>query len=398
MNNLLVYKGISQYNALRVFAEELTAAWRSMGIHVDVVGEDLNSLQNEFTQVLGNSYDAIFSMNGVLSNLSTNDGDLVQNIFHAPFYGYYVDHPYFNYERIRQPLDNYHALCVEDTFARYMREHHKNLKSVTVFPQAGIEGKDSHRPYKERSKNVVFLGTYRGYDQIMQQIDSLDENTKTVMYEMISIAMENPHITLEDALFRVFLQFGFEPSYTELASELSKCGLVDTYLRSFFRENVIRSLVESGIEVDVYGNGWENLFCNHKELLHCHPPVDYREFLDILADAKIAINVLPWAKAGFHDRIACTMLNGAVSVSDSSLYLKRELTDGEEICMYSLEDIRDGGKQLSSIVKELLEDEKRAEQIAANGYAYAKSKHTWYHRAEQFVELVDSSKTNHSVK
>lgn len=387
IQRLLVYKGISQYNALRFFADEMVREWRNMGIKVDVVGVDLQNVEQELDAVMGQSYDAIFAMNGVLSDLAMADGTLVQNTFQAPYYAYYVDHPYFNHGRVLQPIKEYYAICVEETFANYMRDYYPNLKSVYVMPQAGMEGSMSRKPFKERSIPLVFLGTYRGYEGVRSEIAKEKGALRGIMECMIKLGTENPSLTLEQLFSLTLGQFGISLSKTEFANILSQCKPVDTYLRAYYRENAVKVIVEAGISIEVYGNGWEQMECGNRELLHCHPPIDYREFLDVLADAKFVLNVLPWAKAGFHDRIACTMLNGAVSISDESTYLKKELQDGREIVLYSLNEL----SCLPERIRYYMEQEEEAECIAAAGYAYAKQKHTWKHRAKQVLKWMEQN-------
>lgn len=385
IQRILVYKLISQYNALRVFADEMIAVWRKLGIAVDVVGEDVEHAQEELERVLGNRYDALFAMNGVLSDVKLPDGRILQDTFQAPYYAYYVDHPYFNHQRIVQPLQNYHGICVEETFATYMREYYPNLKTVDVMPQAGIEGENSTRPFEERKIPLVFLGTYRGHETVMEEILQQSGVLKRILLSMVQRGKANPDLTLEELLGQTLEELSISLSKGEFANILSSCKLADTYLRAYFREEAVKAIVQAGIPIEVYGTGWEQLDCPHRELLHCHPPVDYREFLDVLADAKMVLNVLPWAKAGFHDRIACTMLNGAVSVSDESTYLKRELKDGKEIVLYSLKELH----RLPERIRYYLEREQEAAQIAAAGYAYAKKRHTWENRAMQVLQMME---------
>ncbi|MBQ4231861.1 MAG: hypothetical protein II699_01155 [Lachnospiraceae bacterium] len=74
IKRLLLVKGFSRYNALRVFADFLKSAFRDMGIEVDVIGENIDDLDNEVHEALTKSYDAILALNGVLADQEMKDG------------------------------------------------------------------------------------------------------------------------------------------------------------------------------------------------------------------------------------------------------------------------------------------------------------------------------------
>ena len=94
---------------------------------------------------------------------------------------------------------------------------------------------------------------------------------------------------------------------------------------------------------------------------------------------------MPWFKDGAHDRVFNTLLNGAVLLSDDSIYLREILRDGENCILYSLEDI----EQMPERVKELLSDEERMQRMADIGYEMAKKAHTWAHRADFLSDLIE---------
>lgn len=73
------------------------------------------------------------------------------------------------------------------------------------------------------------------------------------------------------------------------------------------------------------------------------------------ADVKISLNIMPWFKDGFQERIAAAMLSGTVSVTDESIYIRENFTDGKEQVLYSLKNL----EELPVKVKWLLEPPER---------------------------------------
>lgn len=93
-----------------------------------------------------------------------------------------------------------------------------------------------------------------------------------------------------------------------------------------------------------------------------------------------------WFKDGAHDRIFNTMLNGAVCLTDSSVYLDEILHDQEDCALYSLSQM----ERLPEIAASLLADPDRMQRIADKGDELAQAGHTWAHRAKVLHELIES--------
>lgn len=103
-----------------------------------------------------------------------------------------------------------------------------------------------------------------------------------------------------------------------------------------------------------------------------------------MADSKIVLNHMAWFKAGASERIFEAMLQGAVSLTDDSSYLRESFQDGVTIKFYSLENL----EALPEIVHSLLSNPLSSGQIIENAYQEAAKKHTWKNRMEALLLLI----------
>ena len=110
----------------------------------------------------------------------------------------------------------------------------------------------------------------------------------------------------------------------------------DLNVRFHYRELAIRALVDSGLKVNTYGEGYNYIVCEHPENIIQHGSANSQQCLDNISQAKISLNVMPWFKKGAHDRVFNSCLNGAVCLTDSSSYLDEIFTDGKDILFYDL--------------------------------------------------------------
>ena len=140
------------------------------------------------------------------------------------------------------------------------------------------------------------------------------------------------------------------------------------------------------MKLHVYGNGWEVLKeeYNNLEILN-NGEVKLLSGIELMANAKIVLSVMPWFKDCIQDRIISTMLNGAVSVTDSSIYMSENLRDREEIVYYSLDEI----EKLPQILKEILKDKNKSYQIADNGRRIANERYTCSHFVENIIDMAN---------
>ena len=325
-----------------------------------------------------------------------------------------LDHPLYHNSVLKQPLKNMRVVCLDETHAEYIRKYYSHIKEVIVMPLPADTAK-SLVPYNERSRNVLFTGTYTSSEDIVALAmrsggDSVEIknfqtmhkepaqefiNSMHIFNKMAGYLLENPCETIEKAYTFALGDITEEKVLRETAAAfadgLELNFLADMFIRAVIREELLMEMLRTGIDVDIFGHGWEKFVekCGNVEKsegrfkgkINICGEVDYRQLPELYADTKIALNVLPWFKAGQHDRIALAMCNGCVCVTDESTYLEKKFVDGEKIFMYSLEDMTGA----AMLVRDLLTHPLEAARAAAKGYVCAVSSLSFKKYIEIFI-------------
>lgn len=369
MSNVLLIKGESQYDAMRYYIEEIEMGFRLLGFHTIVLDGVEESFHFQITEVLETmQIDYVFTCNAIGA-----DYEKLRDIVYVT---YLCDHPEVHRDRLRQ-LEKRKAIIFtcDAQHEAYIRKYYPGLTCVKFIPMSGSYSQ-KQIPYSERSRDVIFTGSY-----VKQTGEQIREQTfsKFVIDDLI----EHPGQSLEECLKHVLQVLRTEATEEEFQELVFESLWVSAYIRNYFRDKMIRSLVENDIKVHVYGNGWENFESAKKENLIIEKGNSYVA-RKAVADAKISLNIMPWFKAGFQERIASAMLSGTVSVTDESLYVNQNFRDGEELVVYSLERL----EELPGKIKYLLEHPGEAEQIAMNGKTRADSELTWQHRAFEMADYM----------
>lgn len=155
------------------------------------------------------------------------------------------------------------------------------------------------------------------------------------------------------------------------------------YIKPWRRQQMLKCLAESGIKVDLFGGGWEQI--PFADSLIQHGAVSYSEMLDVISKTKVLVQDEALFNDGAHDRVFTAMLNGAVVVSEYSTYLEELFENQRDIFMFDWQNTREH----LSVIPQLLNDEQYRLNIATSAYGKVAGKHTWRNRADRIIETIE---------
>ena len=352
-NTIVIYLGATRYDTLNVFAKELGKYYQKTGYKVVYI--DLREEYEELMQsLIGNgNIKFILDFNGRTSEVSCADGSLYNNRLNTPYVAWFVDSRIHHVDRLKANIEQYYALFMDRIHVDFSNKYFSGLFKTSYLPLAGY-GHNSDTVVKD--KDIVFLGSYSNYKDVQEQINKIDhEYIVTLCYLVMDKMVNDMDLSIESCIEQVWQENEVKCSDDVRDSIFSVFGLVDTFIRNLNRGRVINILINAGIDVHVYGAGWDNFPVteDNAKYLHIHGNVDLEQTEEIMKSAKIVLNVMPGFKDGSHDRILSAMLAKSVCLTDKSKYLMEEFKDGEDIAFYSLSELT----KLPDIVMDLLSDE-----------------------------------------
>lgn len=305
-----------------------------------------------------------------------------------PSYNIVVDHPMYYHHFLEKVPKNYHHVSIDRNHDKYMQRFFPEIRRMPYLPLAGtkLNPNKSNVPIEYRKYDVMMVGNYCAPQTFEKFITRIDDEYTAFYYGIIDDLLAHPDRTVEDVVEAHLLDELGEVPEDELKKALAAVTFIDLYVRYTTRGQAVQELVDGGIKVHVFGDGWERLECKHPENLIVMSNLDSEGCLKKLCQTKISLNVMPWFKDGAHDRIFNTMLNGAVCLTDSSVYLDSILHDGTDCSIYSLAQM----KKLPEIAGALLANPGKMQSIADEGYQLALAGHTWAHRAKQLHEWIEN--------
>lgn len=381
MKKIMLIKGISQYDAMRIYIDEYARGLEAENINTVIIDAKEDNFTDELIRYASSGeIEWVFTCNGI--TLEDEFYNNIYNQYHIKKCTFLYDHPIYHSQRLSCADKNTVVFCCDRKHVKFIEQYYNNIGLVKFLPLSGSY-KENGLPYEERNIDVLFTGTYGDKSRTLEELKSLPEVYYRIALKLIEMMIAEPQLTIEDALNIALDEYNFDRTDQEFHAILIILNNVDKYVREYFREKLIKTVIENDIVLNVHGNGWTNFPSKKNNNLIIRKGYG-EESLNSLLQTKISLNIMPWFRAGFQERIASAMLSGAISLTDTSEYIQDKFINGSNIVIYSLKDIYN----LPDLINDLLTSPEKAGRIAKNGYSEAKEKHTWHHRIKDVLENI----------
>lgn len=368
------------YQSSRFFANQMADAFEDLGFDVQVCEfDEHDDLDAVFQPLYGQKYRLLLDFNSTITRMVEEDGTPVLDKLDGPFFDYILDHPLFHYNCLNADLKNLNGIFLDEAQEAYVKRYYPRVKKTLTMPLGATEAVTGGK--KTETDTVLFMGTYDRPDKIYEMVDLSPEPLRSYMKELIEMRIEDPILPMEEAFRQLLKAHGEKLPDDKFSLFMNAMYSVDAYIRDYFRKAAVDELVRAKIPVRLVGEGWEKYESCNETYVTREKAVVFGLSFEKIAHADVLLNVSPFFNHGAHDRIFAGMANHCTVLTDQNPYLKRILKDGEQVCMYSLKDIR----TLSDYAAELLTNHALCRDIQNNAYVEFKQKYTWEEKAKQLL-------------
>ncbi|MBA4686676.1 MAG: glycosyltransferase family 1 protein [Candidatus Galacturonibacter soehngenii] len=384
---ILVLKGQSRYSVLRDAADYMSEAFSNLGYEVKSM-DLLKDIETAIWEEILKEYDLIFSFQALLFDICMpNDTQSVLGYLKkTKVFGQLMDYPNYHKQRLTVVHgSNMYIGCIDKNHVDYIKSFYPYVKNVSYLPHAGCQAKKIV-PYQERSIDVYFPCSYTPIEEVENDIGKLDNVFREIARVLIDEMLQNPMLTLQDALYLYFKRIHFTYTQKEFIEIVQYLLCVDNYIRAYSRDKLCKTLIDNKINLTVSGKGWEHFKVNDTRYLHIleQGGTDFKEVIETMGKSKMVLNNLPTYQQGTHERIFSGMMSGAISVTNNFPCIHQEFKDKEDIILYS----NDSAQELAESIKFYLEHATLAEDIANKGKEIALQLHSWEKNAERVLKAV----------
>lgn len=376
---VLIYKGDGVcHDILNVFAEQFGEALERRHQRVEYFNPDEEGF-SKVARMMGRHFKAVVGFQAYLFDAKTQDGRYAHDEIHAPKFNFIFDHPIWMKVHLQQNARNLCYLTHDSNYVDFIREYYG--KKAVLFPPAATA---PPRDGVERIYDVSFVGTCGDYWQEVLIIHQMDREMRFLANWFLLKMRKNPNIPAEQALKEVLEERGCHCTREEFLEIFHQLRRVIYCVMHYFRQKVIRTLLESGLCIDAFGDSWAASPLSRHPNLICHPDISAEESVRVYQQSKCSLNIMAWHKGGFTERMAGIMLCGAVLITDQTSYLKDAFDTEHDMIAFDLEEVG----QLSERIRACLGHPEMMAEMAHRGQKKAMEGHTWDKRAEQFLDEV----------
>ena len=352
------------YDSTRIFRQSLKKALEKNGCHV--------TCGQPWTR---GPFAAIFGIQSTYPTLRTDQGGYFADETGIPFYQLILDHPLYHHDLLQEEIRNYHVLCLDEKHKAYLLRYYPHLQGVHVIslslePDERLDGR-MDACWSHKQMDVLFTGTYTSPDEIRTKWEQLPQQIRGESWKLAQRMLEQPDRAQEDVL-REMLAERPEISVTDqrFREAMSWYFLADTYAAAFYRDKIIRQLIENGTCLHLAGYGWQKLLQDGTlsaaagKNMQLHGEIPYAQTAQLMQQARICLNIQPWFKAGIHDRILSAMGQGACVMTDGRAYLQQFFQEKKTIFYDDLTH----PELMSGQIQVILQDEGMMRSVAAAAY------------------------------
>lgn len=363
------------YGVLVNFADALAAALLRKGQWVIRLGGGEQGKDVEIALSRRILYRAIIGFQAPILLQST-----CPDCFVGQRFEFWFDHPMFFHtilDRTEVPVT---FLCQDGDHADYINRMCAPNRGIHFLPAVNLTALEA----SEKKFDISFMGTYFDDKQMWEIINQKEGIQGKAARELAQYLLTHVDVSFDEAaalFLETYPQLLEEYSYVEVMENFFEACRVVPYT---YRKRVIRTILDAGYELHVYGDSWKEYPKEEGDGLVLHDEVAPADMAKAISQSRISLNVMTWHKDGMTERIMEIMAAGAVCLTDESRYLKKHFSHLENVVMYRLDRL----DMLPELIGRLLEDEKLRKRIAENAYRKIKEEHTWEVRANQLLTML----------
>lgn len=374
---ILMYQGAAQYNALNRFSEGLGEGLQKLGHTIEILSpQELQKNHSLLNEALRRQPNLVIGFNGMGADFKATDGRSIYEASGSQYLGLLLDHPAFHQGRLMKAAPHAMAGVVDLSHLEYLKEIWPGHCAFFA-PHGGIQCPE--HAATERPIDILFLGTGLDPAREKKEWEKFPRTYRHMLQEAYDAFLEKPQA------WDKLLLAAASKHRLQLPTHLLGTMIVqlEMIMRAEYRMRVLQAFDKGGLKVTIMGNGWEHAKFRHHEL---HPSVEFFEGLELMCQAKFALNASPQFFQGSHERVFAAMLNGAIPITTASTYFNEHFIDEEHYLSFELKTL----KQAIESLKEIMVSKTRLKEMRQAAKVIALRDHTWEKRA---VELMDKVET-----
>jgi hypothetical protein len=381
----------SQYDATRIFTDELAAAFAERGFAttvIDALAEP--DLEQAFAREAAVAPTSLVYSVSVLGEWRDARGRSLGDIFGAPHVVQHVDYPLTHVARLEGTsesaalltIDRTHVAAITSTFGTRRFAH------VGFCPHAAVGQPIEHdiEAFAARPIPLLFAGTY--HDAAMPPWRAEGGVIEAIFDAALEIALRTEFTPALDAIDQSLRAHGLEPSDPAVAQLRKLSKAVHEQVRWMRRQAFFEAAGAAGLPLSLAGAGFAGRF----EPFPSFTPlgeVSLPEVARLMGTSRMVLNINANFGDGSHERPLTAMLAGAAVASDHSAWWGEQFVEDQDVLLYRWRDLDAGLARIAALV----EDPEAAWRMAVAGQRRVLAEHRSANRVSVVLAAAQAAQT-----
>lgn len=372
----------SQYDATRIFTDELAAAFTQRGFTTTIIDALAESdLDAAFVREAAAGPTLLVYSVGALGEWRDAHGRSLGEVFDAPHVVQHVDYPLTHLPRLEATaegaalltIDHTHVAAVTSTFEPNRFAH------VGFCPHGAVGQPIEHdlETFAARPIPLLFAGTY--HDAAAPEWRTESGAIQSIFDAALEIALGSEFTPALEAVDQALRAHGAEPADPAVAMLRKYSTLVHEQVRWMRRQAFFEAAGAAGLPLSLAGPGFADRFAHYRSFSPLGE-ASLAEVAQLMGGSRVVLNINANFGAGSHERPLTAMLAGAAVATDHSTWWAENFVENQEILFYRWRDLDAGLARLAALVDDPEASWRMA--IAGQGRVMA------YHRFANRVDVV----------
>ena len=256
---------------------------------------------------------------------------------------------------------------------------------AVFLPHAGPEPSELTPPMAEREIDIFFAGTLEDpIDRPMRDASSDEPGAALhLVFDTIEL-LEQTGAPVLSALLQILRQRGLQTTslarrdFAELMTHALRIGEMNR------RANVLASLPDN-LTVAIASNHLPAALRDRSNIRHLGHIDDFEEIRALMRNARIVLNTTAKFPLGSHERIWYAMAEGALVLTDRSVFMQQDFADGENILFLPQKRL---AKADLAPLSALARDPATLARMTESAAARYRERHSWTKRAPFLIEAM----------
>lgn len=390
---VILIKGRSGYDALRIFTDGLAEAFAARGyqpVVLDVPAEP--DLAAALRREAAAGPVALVHAFTLLGEWRDGEGRSVGEIVGAPQVIQFVDYPFTHMQRLDGctraaailTIDPSHADAIN---AVYGPDHfaHVGFCPHAAIGQPAPREVDAGAFAEARPIPILFCGTF--YKTDTPPWAAQEARIRKIFEGAVELALSAEWMPALEALDQSMAGAGLNPADPGLVGFRKNATFVHEHVRAWRRFELLKAAAKAGLPLHVYGKGFEKHLYRFKSFTY-GGEADLNQAIALMRRSRVVLNVNANFGRGSHERPLTALLAGAAPASDHSTFYAEQFSPDEDILLYRWKALDEGVARIGVLAA----DPQAAFAMAGAGQARVLAHHTWAQRIDPILAAADAAR------